>query len=153
MPLQTARSSYSILSHADGIAVGMSDAVLLLARVLIASLVFLPVWSGSPNVAYLTSLGVPNPAFWSLVAIAVEFVTAFSLVFGIATRYGALLGLLYVIVATAIAHRYWEYPQAQQLIQYTNFTKNVAIAGGLLLKVFVNGAGRFGIDRILSGKG
>ena len=56
-----------------------------------------------------------------------------------------------MIVATVLAHRYWEYPQAQQLVQYIFFTKNLAILGGLLY-VFVNGAGRFSIDRYLSGK-
>jgi putative oxidoreductase len=110
---------------------------------------FLFAWSGSPTSAYLGSLGVSNPAFWSTIAIAVEFVVAVALTLGVGTRYGALLGLLYLIVATALAHRYWEYPQAQHLIQYTNFTKNLAIFGGMLF-VFVHGAGRFSIDHMLS---
>jgi putative oxidoreductase len=62
-----------------------------------------------------------------------------------------LLGILYVVVATALAHRYWEYPPAQLGNQYAHFLKNIAIIGGLL-SVFVNGAGRFSIDRMLSGK-
>ncbi len=143
--------SHRIFSYADGIATGLTDFLLLAARWCIVAVLLLTAWSGSPTSGYLGSLGVPNPGFWSTIAIVVEYVVAFSLVFGIATRYGALLGIAYVIVATALAHRYWEYPQAQQVAQYTNFLKNIAILGGLLL-VFVNGGGRFSVDRTLSGK-
>jgi hypothetical protein len=55
------------------------------------------------------------------------------------------------VQSSVLAHRYWEYPQAQQLAQYTNFTKNLAIFGGLLL-LFVSSPGRFSIDHILSRK-
>lgn len=68
-----------------------------------------------------------------------------TLVFGVAARYGALLGFIFVVVATAIAHRYWEFPPAQQLGQYINFMKNIAIMGGMLL-LFFTGAGRFSVD-------
>jgi putative oxidoreductase len=68
-----------------------------------------------------------------------------SLILGIATRYGALLGLVFVAAATALAHRYWEYPAELQNIQFTNFMKNLSIFGGLML-LFVTGAGRFSID-------
>jgi putative oxidoreductase len=147
----TSKSSHPAFSYTDGIAAEMSDTLLLVGRMFIASVFLLTAWPGSPNVGYLTSLGFPSPAFWSMVAIAVEYIITFTLILGVATRYGALLGLLYVIIATACAHRYWEYPQAQQLVQYIFFTKNLAIFGGLLY-VFVNGAGRHSIDRILSGK-
>jgi putative oxidoreductase len=138
-----------MLAYTDGLAVGMNNIIVLVARILIAQLFFLTALSASPTAGYLTSLGVPSPAFWSSVAIAVEWIVAFSLIFGVATRYGVLLGILYIIIATALAHRYWEYPQAQQVGQYTNFIKNLAIIGGLLL-LFVYGAGRFSIDRMLS---
>ncbi len=151
MSMQSTGSSHRVLSYADGIAVGMSDTLLLISRLLIASMFFLTAWFGSPNVGYLTSLGFPNSGFWSPVAIVVEFIVILALVLGIATRYSALLGLLFVIIATVIAHRYWGYPQAQQLVQYTFLTKNLAIMGGLLL-VFVTGAGRFSVDQMLSGK-
>ena len=143
------RSSLPILTYTDGLAVGMNNVIVLVARIVIAQLLFLTALSASPTTGYLTSLGIPSPALWSTIAIAVEWITAFSLIFGVATRYGALLGTVYVIVATALAHRYWEYPQAQQVAQYTNFLKNLAIIGGLLL-LFVYGAGRFSIDRMLS---
>jgi putative oxidoreductase len=142
-------SSHPTLSCTDGIANSAGDILLLVARVLLVIVLFLFAWAGSPTAGYVGSLGVPSPGFWSSVAIAIEFIVSVSLALGLATRYGALLGILYVIVATALAHRYWEYPAPVQLAQYTNFTKNLAILGGLLL-VFVTGAGAISIDRILS---
>ena len=55
------------------------------------------------------------------------------------------VGPLPAVAATAIAHRYWEYPAAQQLGQYINFMKNIAIMGGMVL-LFSTGAGRFSVD-------
>jgi putative oxidoreductase len=145
------RSSHPLLSCTDDIAAGLHDTLLLLGRLLIAALFLLTAGFGSPNPGYLTSLGYPSPDPMSMLAVAVEFIIVASLVLGIGTRYGALLGLLFVIVATVTAHRYWGYPQAQQGIQYIFLTKNLAIAGGLLL-LFVTGAGRFSVDHALSGK-
>ena len=141
-----------MLSCTDAIASGMSDALLLLGRLLIAALFFLTAWFGSPNVGYLTSLGYPNPELMSVLAITVEFIIIVSLVLGVATRYGALLGLLFVFVASVTAHRYWNFPQPQQLVQYIFLTKNLAIAGGVIV-LFATGPGRYSIDRMLSDKG
>jgi putative oxidoreductase len=129
----------------------MNDVLLLVGRVLIALVFLMTVWLGSPNPGYLGSLGLPAPAALSWLAMAVEAIIVLSLFLGIETRYGALLGILYVIVATALAHRYWQYPEAQQLGQYTNFSKNLAILGGLLL-VYVSGAGSFSVDGMRAGK-
>jgi transposase len=54
-----------------------------------------------------------------------------------------------VLVATAIAHRYWTYPAAQQAGQYNNWLKNIAIMGGMLC-AFVTGAGRYSLDAVLA---
>ena len=151
MAMQSTGSAHPVLSYTDGIAVGMGDAMLLVGRILVASVFVLTAWGGSPNVGYLTSLGYPSPAIWSWVAITAEWVIGFTLVFGVATRYGVLLALLYVIIATATAHRYWQFPQAQQVVQYIFAAKNLAILGGLLV-LFVTGAGRFSVDGMASGK-
>jgi putative oxidoreductase len=107
------------------------------------------VWFGSPNVGYLTSINVISPEVMSPLARVAEWVIVISLVLGLGTRYGALLGLVFVVVATVAAHRWWGYPQPAQLVQYTFLTKNMAAAGGLLL-LFVTGAGRFSVDAMLA---
>ena len=58
---------------------------------------------------------------------------------------------VYTIIAVATAHRYWEYAQAQQGVQYIFFTKDLSILGGLLV-LFVTGAGRYSVDAKLAGK-
>ncbi|MGB6536589.1 MAG: DoxX family protein [Xanthobacteraceae bacterium] len=151
MSLKVNRSSHSLLSGTDGFAQASSDALLLIGRLLIAALFLLTAGFGSPNVGYLTFLHYVAPAVISPLAIAAELVVVLSLVLGLATRYGALLGLLFVIIATVTAHRYWGYPAAQQGVQYIFLTKNLAIAGGLIL-LFVTGGGRIGLDRMLAGK-
>lgn len=141
-------SSHPLLSHADGIATGMTDILLLVGRVLIACVFLLTVWGGSPTVAYLTSINFVNPGIMSPLANIVEWVIVISLILGLGTRYGALLGLAFVVVATVSAHRWWGYPQAGQLVQYIFLTKNLAIAGGLIA-LFVTGGGRFSVDEKL----
>ncbi len=144
------RSSHPILSHADGIASGMTDTLLLVGRVLVAGVFLMTVWIGSPNVGYLKSINFISPELMSPLALAVEWIITVSLILGIGTRYGALLGLAFVIVATVSAHRYWGYPQAAQLVNYIFLTKNVSIIGGLVV-LFVTGGGRFSVDEKLKG--
>ena len=141
-------SSHPLLSHTDGVATGMTDALLLIGRVLIAAMFLMTVWFGSPNVGYLTSINYVYPEMMSLLARSVEWIIVISLVLGLGTRYGALLGLVFVIVASVTAHRYWGYPQAAQLVQYTFLVKNIAAAGGLII-LFVTGGGRFSVDEKL----
>ena len=74
-----------------------------------------------------------------------------ALILGVGTRYAALICALFLVVATALAHRYWEYPAAQIVAQYNNFLKNLAVFGGALL-IFAAGPGRFSVDRMLSNK-
>ncbi len=151
MSLQTNRSSHPLLSCTDGFASEMTDPLLLIGRLLIAALFLLTAGFGSPTVGYLTFLHYVAPSVMSPLAIAAELVVVISLVLGLGTRYGALLGLLFVIIASVTAHRYWGYPAAQQGVQYIFLTKNLAVAGGLIL-LFVTGGGRISVDRMLSGK-
>ena len=143
------RSSHPLLSCADGVAAGITDTLLLIGRVLIAAMFLLTVWFGSPNVGYLTSINFISPDIMSPLARIVEWIIVVSLVLGVGTRYGALLGLAFVVIATVAAHRWWGYPQAAQLVQYTFLTKNLAAAGGLIV-LFVTGGGAISVDRFLA---
>ena len=145
-------SSHPLLSCTDGIATGMTDLLLLVGRILVAGVFLMTVWVGSPNIGYLKSINFISPEIMSPIGLAVEWIIVVSLILGLATRYGALLGLAFAIIATVSAHRYWGYPQAAQLVQYIFLTKNVSIIGGLVI-LFVTGAGRFSVDNMLAGKG
>jgi putative oxidoreductase len=71
------------------------------------------------------------------------------IILGLGTRYAACLIVIFVIVATAISHRYWEISEpAMGRLQQVQFFKNLAIVGGTLF-LFICGAGRFSLDAVL----
>jgi len=159
MSNHTSESSLPVLSYTDGIAASTADAFLLVGRVLIGWLFLVSsagiggkLWNHAGFLGYLKNLGAPAPEVSSWIGALVEFVIGAALILGVGTRYAALLCALFLICATALAHRYWEYPTAQVMAQYNNFLKNLAIFGGALL-LFVSGPGRFSVDRALSKQG
>jgi putative oxidoreductase len=147
-------SSHSLLSGADGFATKSADVLILIGRIMLAW-VFLGVAYGTVtnfagSLAYFTSLKLNSPELWTWGALLLELLISAILILGIGTRYGAILAFVFVLLATAIAHRYWEYPAGpQQIGQYNNFLKNISIMGGALA-IFVTGAGRFSLDRALA---
>jgi putative oxidoreductase len=87
---------------------------------------------------YFTSLGMSPPEFLAWFAGFAEVVLGVALILGIATRYAPLASFAWVLVSTAIAHRYWTYPASEQFGEYNNFLKNMSIMGGALY-AFVTG--------------
>jgi putative oxidoreductase len=88
------------------------------------------------------------PEFLGYVAPFVEFFGGLLLLTGFATRYAALLMLLFTVIATFSSHRYWTVPEAQQANQSSHFWKNVSMMGGMVL-LFITGAGRYSLDAML----
>jgi len=146
-------TTHPYLSHTDNLAASTADILLLIGRILLGWLFFKAGWDKVMNIAgftgYLTALKVPNPAFWAWPAAIAEVVIGAALILGLATRYAALFAIVYIIITIALAHRYWEYPAAQQGNQFNHFQKNLALIGGALV-VFVIGAGRFSLDAMLA---
>jgi putative oxidoreductase len=141
--------SPNMFAATDGLVARSSDGILLVVRVLIGWLFLTSGWAKLMNmsgaVSYLTNLHVPNPNFWVWPAMAGEILIGVTLILGIATRYASLFTFIYLIIATALAHRYWEYPAAQVGNQYAHFSKNLALMGGALA-LYLTGAGRFSLD-------
>ena len=152
MSLQAHPSPNSALSALDGIAASATDLWLLIGRLLMCWIFIAVAWGSGGNAAglagYLTSLKVPAPEILSWVGLIVEALIGISIVFGIATRYGAALAILFVIVATALAHRYWEYTGPAVGVNYNYFLKNLSMIGGFIY-LFVIGPGRFSVDNAL----
>jgi putative oxidoreductase len=149
----SANTSHPTLSHTDNIAATWSDFLLLVGRVFLGWLFLTSGYGKFSGIAgttgYFTSLGMSPPELWAWVSAFTEIVLGTVLILGFATRYAALAAFLFVLVATAIAHRNWTYPAAQQAGQYNNWLKNIAIMGGTLY-VFVIGAGRYSLDAMLA---
>jgi putative oxidoreductase len=149
----SANTSHPTLSHTDNIAATWSDFLLLVGRVFLAWLFLASGYGKFSGIAgttgYFTSLGMSPPEMWAWVSAFTETILGVALILGFATRYAALAAFLFVLVATAIAHRYWTYPAAAKAGQYNNWLKNIAIMGGTLY-VFVFGAGRYSLDAMLA---
>ena len=132
------------------------DLILLLGRLALGAIF---VKSGlqklmalSAFAASLASRGVPQSSVWAVIGAVVEFVGGILIVTGFRTREASLLMILFVIVATGISHRFWEFADAARRLQESQFFKNLSIMGGFLL-LFVAGSGRFGLDALFRRKG
>jgi putative oxidoreductase len=149
------RSPHPALSCVDDFATSSTDALLLVGRILMSYLFLSAGWGKLTNVvgtaAYFTALGVPSPSVMSYVVGALEVAVGVALILGLATRYVAIVIFIFVLVATAFAHRYWTYPAEAHRAQFIQFTKNLAIMSGSLFLLVV-GAGRFSIDAMLAKK-
>lgn len=95
--------------------------------------------------ASLAQRGVPQSEMWAVIGATVEFVGGILIVTGFRVREASLLMILFVIVATGISHRFWEFAAAARTAQESQFFKNLSIIGGFLL-LFVAGGGRYSVD-------
>ena len=145
----------STSDFADRVAVRLHDIVALVGRLTMGWIFvnsgFTKITDVAAFSATLAKRGVPAPGFMGWLGAIVEFGGGLMLIFGIKIRWAALLMVLFVIVATIISHRYWEFTGADFGAQRNNFWKNVAILGGLLF-MFLAGAGKLSVDGMLGKK-
>ena len=150
MSVQESKLPVSWLTRSDGLAAQWQDFLLLLGRVLLGWIFILSGWRKLMDIP-ASAASMPRrdlPTFLGYIAPPVEFIGGICLVVGLATRYAALLMLLFVIIATFSSHRYWNYPEAQRANQNSHFWKNISMMGGTVL-LFVTGAGRYAVDAML----
>jgi len=124
--------------------------VLLAGRVLMALLFayfgYLKLMNFGGSVGYFTKWEFPLPQAAAVLAVIFELGGGLLLIVGWKTRWVAWLLALYVVIATAVAHRFWSYEAAQAFNQTSHFFKNVSIIGGLLYIAAV-GPGRISVDK------
>jgi putative oxidoreductase len=124
--------------------------MLLIGRLLLAA-IFLVVGIRkllgiAATAGYFAKLGFPMPEVMAWVAVVIEIGGGLLLVLGWHARRAAWLLILFVAIATAMAHRFWAPEHAAQYAnQLNHFLKNAAIIGGLLY-VAVLGAGGLSVD-------
>ncbi len=138
------------------LAAGNQDVILLAGRIALGAIF---VKSGLQKLmalgafaASLAGRGVPQSMTWAVIGATVEFVGGIMIITGLKARYASLLMILFVIVATGISHRYWEFTEAAaRRAQESQFFKNLSIIGGFVL-LFATGAGRFSLDAWLASR-
>src|SRR5262249_44219237 len=101
----------------------------------------------------MTKMGVidtyPVPQVLLGGAIAFLVIGSVFVVFGIKTRFGALLLLIFLAAVTPLFHNFWDLEGPEQHAQLINFLKNVGLAGGVLM-VIAHGPGLFSLDTLLA---
>ena len=122
----------------------------LLGRILLSGLFFVAGYNKLMGVAgtagYFGKLGLPVPEVLVWVVIAVEILGALLILIGWQTRLVAW-GLAIFTVATAVVgHKFWGIDPARFNAEFTQFLKNLAIAGGFLM-LAAYGPGRLSADR------
>ena len=98
------------------------------------------------TVGYIASKGLPLPQIGAIIAIVVELGGGLMLAIGFKARWAALALAVFTLLAGFLFHNFWAVEAAQKMAQQTQFMKNLAMAGGMLM-VFAFGPGRFSVDR------
>jgi putative oxidoreductase len=154
MSMQGGSKSQFFLTYSDGIVAQWQDFLLLVGRVMIGWIFLKYGWGQLKDIPAFAAT-FPNRGLWpplAYIAAPVDFFGGLALILGIGTRYVAVVMLVFNIVAAFSSHAFWALPAAQVGNQEAHFWKNVTLMGGTIL-LFVTGAGRYALDRTLSGKG
>ena len=131
-------------------AVTLNPMLLLVGRILMASLFIV---SGAKKAlafagtaGYFAKLGMPVPEVMAALAIAIELGGGILMLIGWKTRLVAWVQILLVVIATFLAHRFWEFDASQYNAQQVQFLKNLSIIGGLFY-IAAAGAGAASVDK------
>jgi len=84
---------------------------------------------------WMASAGLPAASVLLVPTIALEIGGGLMLITGWKVRYAAAVVALFLIPTTLIFHAFWSADAASFQAQLTNFLKNVAIFGGLLMVI------------------
>ena len=128
-----------------------SDLALLVARIAM-SVLFIPgglrkLTDLAAFAAGLHKQGVPFADLLAPIGACVEFFGGIAVLVGFQLRIATLLMIVFTIVASVIAHRFWELEGPARQMQQTQFFKNLAIIGGFVA-LWAAGAGRFALERL-----
>ncbi|WP_114375345.1 DoxX family protein [Elioraea thermophila] len=128
------------------------DLGLLVARLAVAPMFVVAGWRkliGWPPqqvIRLLEREELPYPTLLAAGTVALELVAPALLVLGVLTRWAAGALAIFTVWATWIAHRWWTFPPAEQVLQTGIALKNIAVAG-LLILLALAGSGRFALRR------
>jgi putative oxidoreductase len=132
---------------------GITDEVILAARLLLATLFLIFGWRKlrdySGTVSQMVHEGLPMPVLATAVSIFMELPVAFAVAVGAFTRRAAALMALYTLGTALIGHHYWTVKGADQVASMEGFYKDLSIIGGFLL-LYITGAGKYSIDVLFS---
>lgn len=86
------------------------------------------------NVGRLSEQGLPGAPSLAF-GFAIQFTGAFLVLADWHREIGVVLLLVFVFLASALFHRYWEMENPQRTYHFLLLTNNLCVSGGLLLLV------------------
>ncbi len=95
---------------------------------------------------YMTSKGLTHVALGMYVAAFAELIGGVCLIIGYRTRLAAIGLLVFTIIVSFTMHQFWLEQGQEQMADMTNFMKNIAIMGGLLV-LAASGPGKWSVDK------
>ncbi|MBS3903785.1 MAG: DoxX family protein [Simkania sp.] len=97
--------------------------------------------SSSPLARALTETILPWSSSLAIVGIVLLILGGLLVFFGVKTRLGAFLLILFIVPTTLIFHAFWMMSPEESAAQMPHFMKNLSVFGGLLiLLAFGNGS-------------
>jgi putative oxidoreductase len=130
----------------------VNDLALLVGRVAFAALFIPSGLSKAMNMqAFIYSIDgrdVPFSPLLGPLGAGLELLGGLALLLGVQVRLASVLLLVFTVLATLIAHRFWQYgPGAAHEMQRISFFKNVAIVGGFVF-LAAHGGGRYCVEQL-----
>lgn len=135
----------------------VQQVVSILGRaMLVAIFLFSALGNKIPNfegvAGYMAKEGVPQPKLLLIGAITFLLAGGVSVLLGYKARFGSVLLLMFLALATYYFHDFWNAPPEAKQQEMIQFMKNAALAGAMLM-IFANGPGAGSIDNIPSTQG
>lgn len=96
-------------------------------------------------VGYMNMAGVPNADVLVYIAGAAELVGGLAIALGFLARVAALGLIVMLAIINIYFHNFWALEGADAKMQMVQFTKNLAIMGGLFM-IVAHGPGRASLD-------
>ncbi len=113
--------------------------LMLIARIAISIIFFAAAYDKithwETTISDMASKGIGQTSIFLFLACMIEFIGGLSLVFGFKIRWAAGILALFLIPVTLLFHNFWSYSGSEANLQMIMFMKNLAIIGGLSLRV------------------
>jgi len=135
----------------------MSDVFSLISRIALSAVFIVYGWlkfanvdsilgnPGTKKFMELVAGGAAPPTWLGYLIAAIEFLGGIAILLGIKTRWVAAAFVVWIIIATGLAHEFWLMEGPARAANQANFYKNLAIIGGYLL-LAIHGGGRYSVD-------
>jgi putative oxidoreductase len=147
-----------LVKHKEGtMSQALRGPVTVLGRVLLGTIFFMaavgnkiPHFSDVAKV--MGSVGVPAPQFMLAGAIVFLIAGSLSVIAGYKARFGAVLLLAFLVLASYYFHPFWRLEGQAQQAQMIEFMKNLSMIGAMLF-IVANGSGSMSLDSWLAKRG